>query len=531
MKIDRILTCDDGQGGTKRIRQDEVAAIQQPIVILGDPGLGKTELAKALGSQPGLVRVQAGSFARGAQPAAPVDKGVRIVIDGLDEIASPEPGSAVESVLARLSAMGKPPFILTCREADWLGASDRIRIEDDYGAAPMVLRLQPFTHGDARRILQNDFPKVDVDELLDHLEARGLDALIGNPLTLRMLGEVASSDSTLPETRSELFDRACRAMLEEHNPHHDADSHALKAEEELLLAAGAISAALLLCARTGAYAGPPPKTPEGFLNLADLRKLPHGDAAGDARRTRLFIAEGEYQFAPVHRVIAEHLGARWLARCFEDGVSERRLFSLFQSGDGVPTSLRGLHAWIAHFNETLARRCIEADPYAVLRYGDAETLSLDLARSLLSALKKLSEVDPYFRAEDWGRHPVSGLLRAELKDEICAIIEPPLRHVQLTSLLLEAIAGTALAAALGEMLIAIMFDRQRYVGERSAAAKALFVGGICSDREAVIRRLLDMKDPDSARLAFETLRRLGLFSVPERTAVDTVLAYFGLPSD
>ncbi|MDE0347215.1 MAG: hypothetical protein OXI66_15760, partial [Boseongicola sp.] len=531
MKIDRILTCDDVQGETKRIRQDEVAAIPQPIVILGDPGLGKTELAEALGSQPGLVCVQAGSFTRGAQPRSSIGEGVRIVIDGLDEIASVEPGSAVVSVLAQLSAIGKPPFILTCREADWLGALDRIRIEDDYGAAPMVLRLQPFTRDDARKFLQDDFPKVDVDELLHHLEARGLDALTGNPLTLRMLGEIASTDSRLPETRSELFDRACRVMLEEGNPRHEAASHARNTDEELLLAAGAICAALLLCDRAGVYAGPVLKTPEGFLNVAELEELPCGVGADDARRTRLFHSEGEYRFAPVHRVIAEHLGARWLARCFEDGVSERRIFSLFQCGDGVPTSLRGLHAWIAHFSEPLSFRCIAADPYAVLRYGDAETLGLDQARSLLSALKKLSEEDPFFRAEDWGRHPASGLLRAELKDEICAIIEPPRGHVQLTYLLLEAMAGTAFAGSLAETLGTIMFDGRRHVGQRSAAAAALFAAGVRRDWEAVIQRFLGMSDPDSARLAFETLRRLGLSGVPERAAVDTVLAYFGLPSE
>ena len=76
-----------------------------------------------------------------------------------------------------------------------------------------------------------------------------------------------------------------------------------------------------------------------------------------------------------------------------------------------------------------------------------------------------------------------------------------------------------------------MFDRRRYVGERSAAAEALYAAGIRSDWEAVIRRLLGMNDPDSVRLAFQTLRRLGLFGVPDRTAIDTVLAYFGLPSN
>ena len=140
---------------------------------------------------------------------------------------------------------------------------------------------------------------------------------------------------------------------------------------------------------------------------------------------RLFQAEGEGRFTHVHRVVAEYLGAKWLARCFDTGLSERRIFGLFLQGDGVPTSLRGLHAWTGHFSDALAGRCIAADPYAVLRYGDADTLSLEQALALLTALSKLSEDDPYFRSEDWGQHPASGLMRAELMDEILAIISTP----------------------------------------------------------------------------------------------------------
>ena len=40
-----------------------------------------------------------------------------------------------------------------------------------------------------------------------------------------------------------------------------------------------------------------------------------------------------------------------------------------------------------------ASRCIDADPYAVLRYGDAETLTVGESRELLAALKNLSEED------------------------------------------------------------------------------------------------------------------------------------------
>ena len=501
------------------------------MVILGDPGLGKTVLTRWLGEQPGMKFVRAGTFVRAANPSNSVAETERIVVDGLDEIASAAPGGAVDAVLKQLSAIGNPPFVLSCRAADWLGAADRVKIGDDYDAAPVLLHLRPFTEDDARAFLSEEFPAIDSAEVLAHLARCGIESLYENPLTLRMLGEVAQDDGPLPETRAQLFDRACRVMLREPNPHHDQDSHARRSEEELLLGAGAVYAAQLLCGRIGVFDGPHMETPEGYLNVVDVAKFPFARAANDALRVRLFQSEVENRFTHVHRVIAEYLGAKWLARSFEAGVSEKRIFALFRRGEGVPTSLRGLHAWIAHFNEALARRCIAADPYAVLRYGDAETLSLDQARALLAALTKLSEDDPYFRSEDWVRHPVSGLLRTELKDDVHAVIEPPRSHIQLTSLLLEAMAGTALAGALGETLDAIMFDRRRYVGERSAAAEALYAAGIRSDWEAVIRRLLGMNDPDSARLAFETLRRLGLFGVPERTAIDTVLAYFGLPSN
>ncbi|MCY3830219.1 MAG: hypothetical protein OXF89_13885 [Rhodospirillaceae bacterium] len=528
MKIDRILTCEDGQGGTRRIRQDEVAAIQQPLVILGDPGLGKTELAEALGLQPGLVWVRAGKFMRTADPSSLIADGERIVIDGIDEIASSGSGAAVASVLVRLSEMGRPPFILTCREADWLGAADRINIKDDYGAAPLLLRLQPFTRDDARRFLLQEFPGVDVDALLDHLEACGLDALIGNPLTLRMLGEVAATtDSRLPDTRAELFDRACRVMLEERNPRHDAASHVLKTEDELLLAAGAVCAALLLCDRPGAYAGPTQKTPEGFLNVAELGELRYGKAIDDARRTRLFRAEGENRFAPIHRVIAEYLGAWWLVRCFENGVSERRIFALFQAGDGVPTSLRGLHAWIAHFSEVLSFRCIAADPYAIVRYGDAETLGPDQARALLDALKQLSGSDPYFRSGDWDSHPASALMRVDLRDDICTILDDADRHRQLSVFLLEAIAGAELAHALAPTLQAISYDRDRLYDERKCALLAWRDAHPQLGSEAIIRRLLELKDPDSAQLAFDLLRLIGASALSVDTIADTVLAHLG----
>ena len=526
-KIERTLAYDDPRHGRKVIGQDKIEDFRGPVVILGDPGLGKTELTRWLGDRPGEKYVRAGTLTRSARPESLVSHGERIVVDGLDEIASAAPGSAVEAVLKKLSAMDYPPFILSCREADWLGGADRVKIEDDYGVPPALLHLQPFTRDDARAFLSEEFPEIDAEGLLDYLSDRGIEGLYGNPLTLRMLGEVARGPGTLPETRAELFDRACRVMLKERNPRHQGASHTRTGEQDLLFGAGAICATQLLCDHSGVYVGPNAETPDGFLHISDVKALPHGEAANEALKTRLFQGEEENRLTHVHRVIAEYLGAKWLACCFEDGVSEKRIFGLFRQGEGVPTSLRGLHAWMAHFSESLAGRCIAADPYGVLRYGDAETLSLEQARTLFSALEQLSEQDPYFRSEDWGRHPASGLMRLEFKDNIRALIESPDRLTQFTDLLLEAMAGTDLARELTPVLEAIMFDRGRFYHERACAWEALHAAIDREDWESVIPRLVELGDPDSARLAFEILTEMGTSDVPLEVVIDAVLGHIG----
>ena len=522
--IERRLAYEDDHQHRRVIGQEEIAAIVQPVVILGDPGLGKSFLAKSLEAQPNMKYCRAGKFGRADRPETLIAQGERIIVDGLDEIASSTPGGAVDSVLRQLSRMGSPPFILTCRAADWNGAADRIQIEDDYASAPVLLHLQPFSRDDARLFLSNEFPAIDAAGIVDHLASRGLDGIYQNPLTLRLLGEVAHQTGALPESRVELLERACRVMRTEKNPRHQDDSHVHRSGGELLLAAGAICATLVLCARSGVYTGPYVDTPEDCVHVADVAGLPFGAVAEDVLRTRLFSADGENRSTHVHRVVAEYLGANWLAACFDSGRSERRIFSLFRPGDGVPTSLRGLHAWLAHFSAALATRCIAADPYAVLRYGDAETINSDQARSLLAALTNLSEADPYFAAEDWGRHPASALMHTELKEEILALLSGPERNVHLSMLLLVAMAGAPLAMELAPALTGIVFDLNRLSGERLSAADALRTTNTVDDWEAFIHRLLAMGDSDSATLACDLLADIGTQNFSVHTAVDAVLA-------
>ena len=194
----------------------------------------------------------------------------------------------------------------------------------------------------------------------------------------------------------------------------------------------------------------------------------------------------------------------------------------------MPTSLCGLHAWLAHFNAVLATRCIETDPYAVLRYGDAETIGLDRARALLAALSALSQADPYFASDDWGRHPASGLVRSELRGEILAIIGTPGHHTHLTILLLNAMVETDLAEELRETLADIMLDPARGYAERLEAADALRSAPTPTDWETVIHRLLAQPDDYSARLSVHILESVGPTALPLEASVAAILGHLGL---
>ena len=530
VRIERTLVYEDSNGHWGKVHQDKIPGFREPVVILGDPGLGKTELTEALGERPGMRYVHAGTFQRHADPGRLIDDGERVVIDGLDEIASAEPGGSIDVVLRQLSKLDYPPFILSCREADWMGAAYRAKIEEDYRAEPVVLHLQPFSYEDMLAFLSNEFPGIDADGLLEHLDGRGIGSLCENPLTLQMLGEVMQAAGALPDTRAQLFDRACCVLLQERNPHHEYDAHANRTEDELLLAAGAVCSAQLICDRIAVYTGATSRTPEDSLSVADVARLPAGGAAREALKTRLFQAEGEHRFTHIHRAVAEYLGARWLAHCRAEGVSQRRVSALFGLANRVSASLRGLYGWVPHFGGPLARHCIETDPYAVLRCGAAETLDRDRARDLLNVLKGLSWLDAGLSARPWERHPASHLMRGELKDDILGILENQAVLNPIGELLEKALPGTDLARKLEPDLVAIAFDCSRDEMARSYARRMLRAIDASVDWDFEIRRLLQREDRASDWVAWETLASIGADAVSTGTVLDTVMVSLGLDS-
>lgn len=312
MYIKRTLIAEKGTRDERVVEESDIASIGRVIILLGEPGIGKTELTVQLESTFGAKRVAAGTFYRTADPSIyQVADGSPLIIDGLDEVPTSNAEPSIDRILSSLGKLKNPNVIISCRAADWTGAVNRQKFSQDYGVTPVPVYIQPFSHEQASDFLLGYDIRIAPDELLSAIRAQGLNDLAGNPLTLRLLAEVWLRDSGLPSTKTELLRRATELLTDEENPAHDLSPQAQIPTKKLLDVGGSIFAHLLLAGAVGIATGNRKRAPEGFVPLADLSNTSTDGDVESATKTRLFRPEAEDQLAPIHRVIAEYLAARW----------------------------------------------------------------------------------------------------------------------------------------------------------------------------------------------------------------------------
>jgi|CXWL01.1.fsa_nt_gi hypothetical protein len=533
--VPRTLTYATASDGLVTIADDDILALGRAAVILGEPGIGKSDLLEHLARQPNTVLRSASAFVEHPSPRAPVTHGEILLIDGLDELAALKEGDPINRVLRQLIAAGTPRFVLSCRVADWRSAIARQEISVEYGETPLEIRLSPFSQEDAVSFLATiiEGGVATAKGIVETLEQRGVGELWGNPLTLKLLGEIAKQPTALPQTRAGLFAQASRIMWNERNDRQERSLLNQLDETSALDAAGAISAMLILAGAEAVSSVPSTKGGRGVIDAAEAARLPGASGAAAILSSRLFTSASEPgAMKPIHRTVAEYLGARWLARYSSDGLSQARLMAALTVDGAPPASLRGLHAWLAHFSSDLAHAVIDSDPYGVVRYGDADDLTPEQGRWLLTALEQRQRENPYFRAEDWGAHVVKGLAQNELVEDLRRVITDPETSFHLRSLLLEGIKGSEVVKALATDLRVIMMseDESKYAyRERDAAASSLLgLGDEQLDWPEIIGVLTKSTSEDSTRLAIELMDESGYEKFDPQLIATAVLAQLGI---
>jgi hypothetical protein len=515
--IDRTLWCDS-QDGRLTLTQADLRMRTEPLVVLGEAGMGKTRLLEWLADSQGYAHCTARQLINRPNPTTLLGDAQVLVIDALDEVSARQDGEAVDLVLRQLGVLGYPRFVLSCRVADWRSATGLEAIREQYPDEPLELHLDPLDDRDATAFLSVSLGPEAAREVVDHFNARGLQGLLGNPQTLELIVKVARAGS-LPETRHELFERAVDVLRIEHR---DAKANSQLARDVGLDAAGAASAVLVLTGSEAIVRGSAANTAEGELQLVEVSCLPGGEEINAILGTRLFKSDGSDRFGYLHRRIGEFLGARWLAKQADTPRKRKRLLSMFHSYGLVPASLRGIHAWLAR-DPSLAESVIAADPMGVIEYGDADDLTANQARALIDALELLARDNPHFRG--WGTYSVRGIAKPELIEDLRLLITSPAKPFALTLLVLEAVRGTELVADLEGELREIVLDPQAVFAIRSAAAEALvgLLGG--RDWGELARNLHEFGDELSIRLAIELAENVVYQTFSDELIADLLVSY------
>lgn len=447
-------------------------------MLLGDPGAGKTtafeEEKRALGEEACVVTAR--NFLLPSEPLSEWD-GKTLFIDGLDEVRAGggDPRSPFERIRRRLLDMGRPRFRLSCREADWLGENDRRHLaEVSPDGAVTVLRLDPLSDPDIRAILEDRPDVPDPAEFVWKAGECGIGGLLGNPLTLEMLAKAVGDGDTWPETRLETFKRACDRMVQEHNPEHQAAvGWNARGEHDLLDAAGRLCAVHLLTGTAG-FSLPCAEQNDDYLDPASVDYEPL-KLLREALRTKLFRGDARHRLTPIHRHLAEFLGAQHLARLVrERTVSPRRLLALMAGRDGtVVTQLRGLSAWLATQCPSVRGELIERDPIGVGQYGDVSRFAPSERRALLRALERVaSEYGLEFGAATGLR----GLAVPDMEAAFARVMTSGDRKRQdqiFAAFLLDILREAPPLSGLSEVFLGIVLDRTWWSSVRTAALRAL----------------------------------------------------------
>ncbi len=480
---------------------------QPNIVLLGDPGAGKShtfrEVAAACNGRYLTVR----KFL-----TLPVrNTGEVLFIDGLDERRGGRGDrDTVEALAAKLIEADPAAVRVSCRVADWLGDSDLVSLEAFFEGrgGPVVLALEALTPGERIAVLtDNGMSQTDADAFLREAEERGLSEFLGNPQNLLLLRRAVQA-GVWPATRRELFEMATRLMLREENPERARTGTGVYTGEELRLPAGAAMAARLISDIEAISLA----DQEGTEDIPSYRTLPFfdHDKTIAALGRRVFEAAPEPESVDyVHRTTAEFLGAEWVAHAVRAGLPIGRVVALM-GVDGHPASeLRGLHAWLAVHLPEHAERLIDADPYGVLTYGDAASLSRALCLHLVRALARLSSTDPWFRAGNYNSPAIAGLAREDVIDEFRTVLRSPDATFGVRGIVVEAMALGEPLPALREDLTGILENDTLPYAERLYALIALLRLGE-EGKASVLHacRTLFGTDLNSLRLRSEAIGRL-----------------------
>lgn len=454
--------------GDRTYTESELLAASKYIVVLAEPGGGKTELMKSLALKLNTSVSNASVFAYvGADK-----ENSPLIIDAVDEVARIDQ-SGIHKLLALARTSTPTRVIMSSRSSEWGQASTSI-FEKFLGFSPMIVRLREFDQDEQHAIFKHHAPEEDFFAFQTELTRFSLDMLLPNPQFLKMFTDAyLESDRRFADKRS-IFALAIERLAKEANPNIPKASVSLSVAQKISFSAE-VYAKLLLSGAEGVSTSD--ATASRMYPM--LPALFSGSTACyDILSTQLFKpGDKEDQHRPVHKIVAEYCAADYLIKRIADPVDVLTLPKCLPviAPNGIARDeLRGLLGWMAALgNKSIQGSIIELDAYAVLANGDPSQLERSSKRQLLHRLKEIEAADPYFRRSDfWRRFSAAGFFTQDVVDEIKPLLTMD-NDGHLRDLILELLADSAINSQLAPELSLLTLNPDESEHIRTLASRCL----------------------------------------------------------
>lgn len=423
--IDRRVKVESISGSITGIKEGDTAPFStllhaRNIILLGDPGAGKTELFKY------VQRVYGGKYEKAARfiIGSPVTSDRNYYIDALDERRSPTDKMALTDQITEKLWDVRPEFFrLSSRKQDWLGDADLeiFRSYFDENGGYIVVTLLPLSDAELISILTSKEIESPI-KFIEEAKARKLEGLLHNPQNAIMLAQAVSSGSSWPSTRRDVFNAAVDALLSEHNSIKAGRDGIHYSADELRNTAGELCALRLIADLPGFRLHGEGKNGEGLFYRrvrSDRQEL----IRAVLQRPAFRATDDDDCLDCIHRTVAEFMAGQWLATRVDSDLSPARLDALVGREGNPVIALRGLWAWMPVFSRVHSARYLRADPLGVLTNGDVHSLTTECKRVLLYSLRDYSRFTPWFSTWGEAAEGLKALGIPELLDDILALLE------------------------------------------------------------------------------------------------------------
>ncbi|WP_373930809.1 hypothetical protein [Vibrio cyclitrophicus] len=446
--LERTLAIDD-----KHYSEQQILSSFKYIVVLAEPGAGKTELLKSFARKLGQKEIPANvfSYQHTEQTQLPV------VIDAFDELAKID-SAGIQRLLAKIASTSSSQVIISSRSSEW-SHSSTLMFESFVGQKPVTVRLCEFIRTEQEQIFSSYVGNENFDTFYSQVAKFSLESLLPNPQFLKLFADAYIESDRQFSSKQEIFKQAVERLAKEANQLVVPDLMVHSSQKIEL--ASEVFAKLLLSGAEGI--GISEASEERMYPSLTLMTKKTGIGASRILSTRLF-KPGEYadQHKPVHKIVSEYCAANYLCSRLQDPLKPlpfEQCLSIIAPNSVVRDELRGLIGWMAALGDKLIEEAlIELDPYAVLANGDPSLLSPSSKCLLLKKLKDLESEDPHFRRSDiWRRFSVAGFFTSDVVGELKELLLMT-DDGQYRSLILELLVGSPVNELLIEELRHVLTD-------------------------------------------------------------------------